>query len=257
MYYGTGEKALYNGIRQTIESHPTINTMSQSVACSSSTDYPHDRGQKNIPIVRNAMNRAIVICSYQARYIRLEADFGNYWKYPIYVVVNDAPNAPTDMLEWLARRANLITLQDNYWELGAIQAMLTKTDVDEFFFLQDSIEILNNSFIDMAFERWPGQSVSFDRHFSCYMGKYRREILLDMEPLPVVTSKEEAVHQEFKFTQDYCRHEPHFIPVLDERFGDDNPNNYRKERFGRKNLVLISPYLKKYKGTVGEWVGQI
>lgn len=201
------------------------------------------------------MNKAIVICSYRARDIYwLEDNFHAYWKYPLYVVVNDAPNASVEVLEWLARRVRLITLQENYWELGAINAMLS-TDVDEFFLLQDTIEIFDNSFLDMAFERWPGQSVAFDRNFSHYMGKFRREILLDMAPLPVVTSKEEAIEQEFKFVQAYRDAEKSFIPVIDGGFSDTNPNNFRQKKFGRDNLVLISPYLNKYKGTIGEWVG--
>ena len=129
--------------------------------------------------------------------------------------------------------------------------------VDEFFLLQDSVEVFDTSFIDDAFERFPGQSVAFDRHFSHYMGKYRREVLQRMRPLPKVTSKEEAIYQEFKFVQNYVKYEWREIPVLDDKFADDNPDNYWANTFGRKNLVLVSKYLKKYKGTVGQWVGEI
>jgi len=123
--------------------------------------------------------------------------------------------------------------------------------------LQDSVEVFDTSFIDDAFERFPGQSVAFDRHFSHYMGKYRREVLQRMRPLPKVTSKEEAIYQEFKFVQNYVKYEWREIPVLDDKFADNNPDNYWEEQFGRRNLVLVSKYLKKYKGTVGQWVGEI
>lgn len=208
------------------------------------------------------MNRAIVICTSAGRgeqLINLLDSFGSYRRFPFWIVMNDAPKESTEYLEWLERNFKLITLEDNYWELGAIESTLTYY-IDEFFFLQDTIEILDTSFIDDAFERFPGKSVAFDRHFSHYLGKYRREILLEINitgGFPRVTSKEEAIYQEFKFAQRYAELEWRETTVLDDKFADDNPNNYWEERFGRNNLVLISKYLKKYKGTVGQWVGEI
>lgn len=204
------------------------------------------------------MKQAIVICTAPNRPLDVIHDFGDYHKYPIYVVMNDAKNAPRDTLTWLSERVNLITLENNYWEMGAIEAMLS-TDVDEFFFLQDSLLITDTTFLDIAFVQYEGHSVAFDRHFSHYLGKYRREVLLSMGQLPRVSSKEEAIEQEFKFVQDYVKYEWRDVPVIDDKFADDNPNNYWDEGWPgtRRNFVLVSPYLRKYKGTVGEWIGEI
>lgn len=201
---------------------------------------------------------AVVICTSAGRwnFLReiLKSLYG-YHKYPIYIVINDAPKAE-DFPSTISNYYSIVGLDRNYWELGAIQAMLNYP-VEEFFFLQDSLDILDVSFINYAFERWPGQSVAFDRHFSMYMGKYRREPLLNMGDLPLINSKGDAIYSEFKFIQKYVKFEPQEIPVLDYAFADNNPNNYWEDKYGRKNLVLVSPYLRKYKGTVGEWIGEI
>jgi hypothetical protein len=73
--------------------------------------------------------------------------------------------------------------------------------------------------------------------------------------IPLPTSKDEAIEQEFKFTRAYAALDGNVL-VMDPTF-KQGPENRIVERYGRKNLLIEGKWLRKYQGTWGEWVGEI
>jgi hypothetical protein len=135
----------------------------------------------------------------------------------------------------------LIADCDGY-EIGKIKWVLNNTDIDEFVFLQDTIEVKNPKFIDICFAL--PQSVSICNYpflFGCYLGKYKRSVLEKID-LPDIKDKREAVEYEMQLGLDYCRFERPF-----ELFDDlHNVDNF-VEKFGHKVMKIENDYLIKYK----------
>jgi hypothetical protein len=204
------------------------------------------------------MKQGIVICTWyggQEQFYNLTRSLKNYYKYPIYVIVNDASKATEEFLTAIDNNYNLITISLNLFELGALEAARSLTDLDEFFFLHDTCYVKDKTVFSLAFEA-VGTSISYGPYFSGYIGKYRREIL-DQADLPLVLTKDEAVKQEFIFTRQYASIEQENLLVLDKDFRDGYERNHFEDRFGRKNLVLEGHYIRKYQGTYGPWIGDI
>lgn len=176
--------------------------------------------------------------------------FGHYYKYPIYVVVNDAHNISNSYLQYLSKRANVILMENDLYECGAITAMVT-LGIDEFILLQDTMEVKNPSIFDKMFEKYPQKSVVFGHNGAHFFLKWRTEILKNIE-IPKTDSKSLALLAEHTFSSYYLSKEPNQpIPLLFPNFKDTNPDNYWEERWGRKNLVLVNDYIIKRKGTWG------
>src|ERR1017187_2442192 len=77
------------------------------------------------------------------------------------------------------------------WELNAIKQCL----FDEFIFLPQSTEVLDNTLFDLCFKTYAGRSVSLSQycnHFGMYLGKYRSDLLRNMM-FPEITGKGDAV----------------------------------------------------------------
>jgi hypothetical protein len=199
------------------------------------------------------MSQGIVICTVAKRTAILHnvlKTFNGYHRYPIYIVINDAGNEHTFNLTWLREFYRTLPLSTNHFELGAIKA--ASEHLDEFFFLHDTCEVKDLDIFDAAFSS--PFSVAYGPYFSGYIGKYRREILSQME-IPLPTSKDEAIEQEFKFTRAYAALDGNVL-VMDPTF-KQGPENRIVERYGRKNLLIEGKWLRKYQGTWGEWVGEI
>lgn len=169
------------------------------------------------------MHQAIVIGSTTQTKDWLENclnSFGKYSTYPIIVVVNDD------------------------FELGKIKWVMDNTNLDEFFLLHDTVEIKNTSMFDIAFQT-PGSFALANQpvYMGMFLGKYRREILSQMQITPTIT-KRQAVLAEIEFNNRYAQLEPsqHSIaqPLHDTDIFED--------KFGRKNMILENPWIKKYKG---------
>lgn len=136
----------------------------------------------------------------------------------------------------------IIILSDYGYELGKINFIHKHTDITEFFFLQDTIEIKNPSIFDKGFT-FAG-SVSWDSGFKSYLGKYRREIL-DKCTIPLPKSKMDSVVFEETFNWEYISKEPKGWTLHD----DFSKRDVFEDKFGRKNMIIEDEYLKKYKGT--------
>jgi hypothetical protein len=134
--------------------------------------------------------------------------------------------------------------------MGAIQAIYDNLPwIKEFWLLQDSIVIKDIDIFTVTFEELYGKSVSYAPNtFECYLGKWRRDILDNMQPFPQVTTKKEAIHWEHEFAAHYFRYEGWNIPCLDWTFMSENPNNRIVGVLGEKRLLQVGAYIDKYKG---------
>jgi hypothetical protein len=133
------------------------------------------------------------------------------------------------------------------WELAAITA--AALTFDEFVFLPQSTEVLDNGLWEVLFEEQSGVSVSlsqFPGPFGMYLGKYRREVLRQIT-LPEVTSKSEAIYWEIRWAVPYITVEPDYMAL------DDLPHSeVFEERFGRTNMVCENRWLRRWKGSWGQ-----
>jgi hypothetical protein len=172
------------------------------------------------------MNQAIVIGSTTRTKNWLQnclSSFGKYDKYPIIVVVNDD------------------------FELGKLKWAYDNTNLDEIFLLHDTVEIKDTSIFDIAFKDNIGSSFAMANqpvYMGMFMGKYRREILSQMN-IPITKTKLEAVMAEMSFNSEYAGKEQRKA-IIDNPIHD---GNIFEEKFGRTNMILENKYLKKYKGT--------
>lgn len=147
--------------------------------------------------------------------------FGDYKNYPIIVVVN------------------------NDFELGKIKWVMDNTNLDEFFLLHDTVEIKSLSMFDIAFQTTGSFALSNQPvYMGMFLGKYRREILSQMQITPSQT-KIDAVLAEVSFNNRYAQLEPNQNTISSPLVNTD----VFEEKFGRKNMVLENPFIKKYKGT--------
>lgn len=166
--------------------------------------------------------------------------------YPIWIVVNSAAGAPIPWLAQLAVRYNVIVNAERGFELEAFRAILEQTDIDEFLFLQDSFEVIDQSFIDDVFAR--PESVALGPTFFHYAGKWKRSVLETME-IPRVTSKYQSVHYEHSFSREYWEREA--VWVFDPHFHDGEHQGF-VERYGRVNMLLQNAHYRKLKGDWGQ-----
>lgn len=167
--------------------------------------------------------------------------------YPVWIVVGNAKHAPPDpeWLESIASHWNLIVRDEAGFELGAFRAILDETDIDEFLFLQDTFEVLDQAFIDDVFDR--DDSVALGPTFFHYAGTWKRAVLEQME-IPVVRTKQESIHWEHTFSRLYWQRTP--VHVYDPHFHDGENQGF-VDRYGRLNMLLQNDKYRKYKGTWG------
>ena len=131
--------------------------------------------------------------------------------------------------------------EKNEFEMGAVR-IGKELEIDEFFVLPDTCKIKNLEIFDIAFDI--PQSCCLDLNYLSYVGKYRLEVLNQLE-LPIVRTKIEAWQQEFEFHEKYARIEK---PVkLFPGFWDDK-NSFQFFHNDRLNLVNENEYIIKYKG---------
>ena len=143
-----------------------------------------------------------------------------------------------------------IVISDFGFELGKLRWVFENTNADRFLFLQDSVVIRDERFFDRVFEA--KGSACFIEGSTClngFMGLYERAVLNKLA-IPVVNDKEDSIRYEVEWTKEYieaCGHLEHPIPISQKKF-----ETVRK--FGRENLVLVSPYFEKWYGT---WAAEL
>lgn len=157
---------------------------------------------------------------------------------------------------WLAQCLASITqpvlvLSDFTFELGKINWIFNKTNVERFLFLQDSVVIKNEKLFELLYERASIALTNDPSVYGMYMGVYEREHLAKID-IPVPQSKREAIEFEMSWTAKYCQ----AAKNVRVAFPDLNDRNATKKEivFGRENLVLENDFLIKYKGNWGQFV---
>ena len=141
------------------------------------------------------------------------------------------------------------TAENNQYEMGGIKLGL-KLELDEFFLLPDSCVIKDTNLFDIVFEDLKGFSCSlggdlYHKGFMSYIGKYRREILLQME-IPEIKTKRDAVKYEHEFNNEYMELETKYIELFPGFW--DQLERYEFKN-GRNNLINENEFIKKFKGT--------
>jgi hypothetical protein len=192
------------------------------------------------------MKQGIVICSWSGGREWLDQCLKSLegCKYPITVIINDAGNADPHWIEAIKHNVGLIN-EDTY-EVGAIQA--GHQVYDEFFFLQDTCQIKNLEIFDIIFQEYKGKSIQWGYKFQSYLGKFRKEILDQIE-FPMVRTKTDAIANETDFLNKYLELDPETV-VLFPMFSDFT--GHQISYLGRNNLMIENEYLIKWKGY---WVG--
>lgn len=132
------------------------------------------------------------------------------------------------------------TNERNEFEMGGVR-IGKELGIDEFILLSDSVVIKDQAILDMFFEI--EGSVSLDLNYLSYVGKYRLEVLNQLD-VPDVTTKREAWMQEFDFHSKYCNIEQptKLFPGFWE-----HTDKY-EDKHGRKNLINENEYIVKFKG---------
>jgi hypothetical protein len=199
--------------------------------------------------------KGIVICSWIGgeKWLSnlLESLKGNEM-YPICIFINGFGPSTNPIPEWLR------VLPDKYpmiscpihlndrdgYELAAIKWAVEQTNLEEFLLLQDTMEVVDPSFLYYIFEAYSGRSVSYSGDFSSYFLKFRREALLKME-IPQNFTKVESVRNEADFISAYRAIEN--VDIFHPSFTDASG---KEEWFlDRLNLVIRDEYMIKRKGT--------
>ena len=140
-----------------------------------------------------------------------------------------------------------IVVSTDGFELGKLAWVYENTNLDRWFFLQDSIVIKKKELFDLGFSFSKSVAVSdCPVKFGMYLGIYTRSTLQQLG-IPKTNNKEEAIHHEWCIAKNYCQIE-NDIPTLFPDFHDRNAKGTTM-LFGRENLVLENDYLIKYKGT--------
>ena len=141
---------------------------------------------------------------------------------------------------------DVIVLELGYgYELGKIRDVFDMTDLDRFLFLQDSVEILSETFWGRLSEHDGSVGLMPEPGgFGCYMGVYERKHLAVMD-WPVTLTKEDSIREEAAWCRRYANVSGASVlfPELVDREGTV------REHLGRTNLVLENEHFRKWKGT--------
>lgn len=137
----------------------------------------------------------------------------------------------------------IIIYSDYSYEIGKIKRA-AQDGYDEFFLLQDTIEVKDPYVFSEAFEKYRGRTVTVDPTMRSFLCKYRKSFLDKLE-LPIAKTKLDAVDAEDWLFREHAKLDK-TVACLMSNF---NKSNVFEEKFGRENMVLENEYFKKYKGT--------
>ena len=167
------------------------------------------------------------------------------------VVISTSPGREVWVQEILSSiNRPCVVVSDFGYELGKIRWVLENTTAERFVFLQDSVVVRDESFIDLLFEA-KGSSclMCTPKCLGAYLGLYERKVL-EITGVPFCNSKEDSIRFETEWTAKYienCSEFNHPLPILQKKF-------HTLRKFGRENLVYVNDYYEKWYGNWGESV---
>lgn len=188
------------------------------------------------------MKQGIVVCTWSGGInwanLCLISLIPFYEKYPIYVAINDYSNVDKTWVDALSENFTVIPVEGDYREVGAILAVTEQTDLDEFFFFQDSIEITDPGFIEFAFS-FPETASYHSNPMQFYLGKWKTDVIKRMPKVPLPTNKEEAIKLETEFYNLYGVTAGTFrVLILDKEFSMSNDSTYIETKFGEERICI-------------------
>jgi hypothetical protein len=197
------------------------------------------------------MKQGIVVCTWSGgqpwAHLCIESLIPIYGKYPIYVAINDIDNADNVWINAISKYVNIIGIRSDYRELGVIRSILKNTDLDEFWFFQDSVEITDTFFIGDTFENHPGETATYmNNYMQFYLGKWKTNILKELD-IPEPKDKMEAVKYELDFANKYFAADAGNKSIIVDpsmRY-DDKRTNYMDTLFEEDRLAVVGKFLIK------------
>jgi hypothetical protein len=133
----------------------------------------------------------------------------------------------------------------NQFEIGGLK--LGMENFDEFLLLHDTCTVKDTKLFDIVFNEYLGRSVSIDRNYRMFLGKYRSKVLRQMV-IPTVSTKNAAIAAEQTFGLAYCEIEKPL--VLFEGYQNDfsliEENGLVKRIYENKYLRKIQTHYHGY-----------
>lgn len=198
------------------------------------------------------MSDGIVICTHPENVLffeNLAESLNGFRAYPVHVVVNGCPGMVPEYwsrLKTATQRFDCHTMTvkpEDTFELGALETARDDGKFDQIFLLQDSCEVKTPDLFRLAFEEYRDRTVALGHNLFMFLGKYLRRVL-DVIELPQVRTKGDSIRQEVEFNHGYLQRDPAAVFLQPQLC--DGP--VFEEKFGRLNMVLENPWIKKYKG---------
>lgn len=129
------------------------------------------------------------------------------------------------------------------WELNVISWVYEWTNLDEFLFLQDTVVVKSQDWLEELFDHEGSVSLC-TKPFYMYLGKYTRTDLARALPFPEVKNKRQAVDHEGEWTSWYNEGSTNTKYLWDI----PDPQIF-VEHNGRLNMFYENDHIVKYKGT--------
>jgi hypothetical protein len=134
------------------------------------------------------------------------------------------------------------------WCMGAVKKMWQTTGYQELVFMNESMICKDNSVWDIVFRKHMGKSVMLGDRFLMYFGKFRREMVNQLNYPAVHTKMDDVFLGEGGWCRQYMELQDHVtLQPLTDPDSTDEANFV--EKHGRRNLVLENSYFIKYKST--------
>lgn len=206
------------------------------------------------------MKQGIVVCTWKG---------GLHWAelcldslsplegmYDIYLAVNDYGSDITEQVSnptW-NYKINLLGIKGDYREIGAMKAVLDRTDLDEFWLFQDTVEITDPSFIVESFTSYAGISCSYMNNFmQFYLGKWGTDLLRKID-ITLPKTKMQAIKYEHTLANAYGSIvPPPGYTIIDPHFVYWNERtNYIDTLFDEDRFAVVGKYLIKRVSLVRE-----
>ena len=164
------------------------------------------------------------------------------------IIIGTAPGREAWLADCLASiPGDVIVVRCDGYEPGKIKWVLDHTNIDRFWFLQDSVVIHDPTFLTVGLNVTGATSLcACPREYGSFMGVYDRHILEQVGIEPAQT-KADAIAMEISWTSAYVQ-AAGGCAVMFPDLSDANATGI-EPRHGRENLVLSNEAITKYKGT--------
>lgn len=132
--------------------------------------------------------------------------------------------------------------------MEGVKKMWQTTSYDELFFMNESMVCKDNSIWDIVFKKYGGRSVMMSERYLMFFGKFRREMINQLQFPDVHNKYEDVMLGEGQWCRQYWELSDHIeIDPLED--GDTSDVGRFEFKHGRRNLVIENQYFKKWKAS--------